>query len=148
MEATLSSRSPRRGWCCRAPQALPWEVAGGLWTVGTTAYAAVSAVSAGTGDVIVVSGASGGVGGLAAQLARNAGAKVIGIAGERSHAWLRSRDIVPVAYGDGVVERLNEAAAAAGGAPNALIDTVGQGYVALGIELGIAPERIEHDRRR
>lgn len=125
------------------PAALPWEVAGGLWTVGTTAYAAVSAVSAGTGDVIVVSGASGGVGGLAAQLARNAGAKVIGIAGERSHAWLRSRDIVPVAYGNGVGERLNAAAAAAGGVPNALVDTVGQGYVALGIELGIAPERID-----
>ena len=29
------------------PAALPWEVAGGLWTVATTAYGAVAAVSPG-----------------------------------------------------------------------------------------------------
>ena len=125
------------------PQALPWEVAGGLWTVATTAYAAVAAVDAGSGDVVVVAGAAGGVGGLAAQLARHRGATVIGVAGERSHEWLRSRGIVPVAYGDGLAARLREASADAGAPLSALIDTVGQGYVALAVELGIAPERID-----
>jgi NADPH:quinone reductase-like Zn-dependent oxidoreductase len=124
------------------PAALAWEVAGGLWNIATTAYACVAAVGAGQGEVLVVAGASGGVGGLAAQLARHRGASVIGIAGERGHAWLRSRGIVPVAYGDGVAERLRAAAARAGAPIDALIDCVGQGYVELGIELGIAPARI------
>jgi NADPH:quinone reductase-like Zn-dependent oxidoreductase len=127
------------------PATVPWEVAGALWTVGTTAYATVAAVSAGAteGDVVIVAGASGGVGGLAAQLARHRGASVIGVAGEGSHAWLRSRGIVPVAYGDGLAERLTRAAAEAGGSAGALIDTVGQGYIELAIELGIAPQRID-----
>lgn len=125
------------------PAALPWEVAGALWTVGTTAYAAVAAVEAGAGDLVVVAGASGGVGGLAAQLARHRGATVIGIAGEASHDWLRARGIEPLAYGDGLAERLRSAASEAGKSIDALIDTVGHAYVALGIELGIAPERID-----
>jgi len=125
------------------PASLPWEVAGGLWTVATTAYAAVAAVEAATGDLVIVAGASGGVGGLAAQLARHRGATVIGVAGERNHEWLRSRGILPVVYGDGLAERLRQAAADAGQEPDALIDTVGSGYVALGVELGIAPDRID-----
>ena len=123
------------------PASLPWEVAGGLWTVATTAYAAVAAVEAGAGDLVIVAGASGGVGGLAAQLARHRGARVIGVAGERGHDWLRARGIDPVAYGDGLAERLS--AAAAGDEIAALIDTVGHGYVELAVELGIAPERID-----
>lgn len=125
------------------PADLPWEVAGGLWTVGTTAYAAVAAVGAGAGDVVVVAGASGGVGGLAAQLARQRGATVIGVAGEDGHGWLRSRGIIPVVYGDGVAERLERAAGEAGGSLSALIEAAGSGYVALGVSLGIAPDRID-----
>lgn len=131
------------------PAALPWEVAGGLWTVGTTAYAAVAAVAPGAGDVVVVAGAAGGVGGLAAQLARVRGASVIGVASERAHEWLRSRGIVPVAYGagegagDGLAERLREAAAGIGAPLSAMIETAGEGYVALAVELGIAPARID-----
>ena len=108
LTVAAQERAPTR------PAALSWEVAGGLWTVGTTAYASVAAVSPGAGDLVVVSGAAGGVGGLAAQLARQRGATVIGVAVEASHAWLRSRGIVPVAYGDGVGDRLRAAAADAG----------------------------------
>jgi NADPH:quinone reductase-like Zn-dependent oxidoreductase len=124
------------------PAALPWEVAGGLWTVATTAYATVAAVGAGAGELVVVAGAAGGVGGLAAQLAHHRGARVIGVAGERNHEWLRSRSIEPLAYGDGLAERLTKAAAAHGQVITALIDTVGQGYVELALELGVAPQRI------
>jgi NADPH:quinone reductase-like Zn-dependent oxidoreductase len=125
------------------PAGLPWEVAGGLWTIATTATATVAAVQAAAGDVVIVSGAAGGVGGLAAQLARHRGARAIGVAGETGHAWLGSRGITPVAYGEGLAERVQRAAADLGGPPTALIDTAGQGYVALGVELGIAPERID-----
>ena len=129
------------------PEALPWEVAGGLWTVGTTAYGAVGAVDPKPGDVVVVAGAAGGVGGLAAQLTRNLGATVIGVAAEASHDWLRSRGVLPVAYGDGLAERLQAAAADAGGKLTALIDTVGQGYVPLATRARDLTRSHRHDRR-
>jgi NADPH:quinone reductase-like Zn-dependent oxidoreductase len=125
------------------PAELPWEVAGGLWTVATTAYGTVAAISPGAGELVIVAGASGGVGGLAAQLARHRGASVIGVAAESGHAWLRSRGIEPLAYGDGLAERVKEAAAAQGRPIAALIDTVGRGYVELALDLGITPDRID-----
>ena len=39
------------------PDNVSWEEAGALFVAGTTAYAAVRAVSAGSGDTVVVSGA-------------------------------------------------------------------------------------------
>jgi NADPH:quinone reductase-like Zn-dependent oxidoreductase len=124
------------------PAGLSWEVAGGLWTVATTAYAAVTAVEAATGDVLLVAGAAGAVGGLAAQLSRHRGATVIGVASEPSHAWLHARGITPLAYGEGFAERLEHTLDGLGRPLSALIDTAGQGYVELGIERGIAPQRI------
>ena len=64
------------------PAGLPWEVAGALFVAGATAYAAVRAVALTEGDTVVVSGAAGGVGSIAVQLARLAGATVIGLASE------------------------------------------------------------------
>ncbi|NUO45024.1 MAG: NADP-dependent oxidoreductase, partial [Streptomyces sp.] len=121
------------------PRDLPWEVAGSLYVAGTTAYATVFAVDPVPGDTVVVSGAAGGVGSLAVQLARRRGASVIGLASERNHAWLKQRGIVPVAYGEGVAERIRKAS---GGRVDAFIDTFGDGYVDLAVELGVRPERI------
>src|ERR1700733_1423049 len=70
------------------PAGVPWEVAGALYVAGATAYAAVRAVSLTEGDTVVVSGAAGGVGVLTVQLARRAGATVIGLASETHHSWL------------------------------------------------------------
>jgi NADPH:quinone reductase-like Zn-dependent oxidoreductase len=122
------------------PPEVPWDVAGALFVAGVTAWAAVRAVGPSAGDVIVISGAAGGVGTIAVQLARNAGATVIGLASESHHGWLRDHGAIPVSYADGVTERIREAA---GGRVDALIDTFGSGYVDLAIELGISPERID-----
>ena len=122
------------------PGVVPWEVAGSLYVVGATAYAAVRAVGLREGDVVVVSGAAGGVGTLVVQLARNAGATVVGLASEDHHDWLREHGALPVTHGDGVAERIREAA---GGRVDAFIDLFGAGYVELAIELGVAPERID-----
>jgi NADPH:quinone reductase-like Zn-dependent oxidoreductase len=122
------------------PGAVPWEVAGSLYVVGATAYAAVRAVGLREGDVVVVSGAAGGVGTLVVQLARNAGATVVGLASEDHHDWLREHGALPVTYGDGVAERIRTAA---GGRVDAFIDLFGSGYVELAIELGVTPERID-----
>jgi NADPH:quinone reductase-like Zn-dependent oxidoreductase len=54
------------------PAAVPWDAAGALFVAGATAWAAVRAVGAFAGEVIVISGAAGGVGTIAVQLARNA----------------------------------------------------------------------------
>ncbi|UOX89749.1 NADP-dependent oxidoreductase [Amycolatopsis sp. FBCC-B4732] len=122
------------------PADLPWEVAGSLFVAGTTAYAAVGAVCPREGETVVVSGAAGGVGSLAVQLAKLAGAEVIGLAGEANHEWLRELGVVPVSYGDGVLGRIREAAP---DGVHAFVDTFGSGYVELALHLGIHPGRID-----
>ncbi|ADJ48379.1 NADPH:quinone reductase and related Zn-dependent oxidoreductase [Amycolatopsis mediterranei S699] len=121
------------------PDGVPWEVAGSLFVAGTTAYAAVGAVCPREGETVVVSGAAGGVGSLAVQLAKLAGATVIGLAGEANHDWLRELGVIPVAYGEGVLERIREAAPSG---VHAFVDTFGSGYVELALHLGIHPGRI------
>jgi len=122
------------------PPSVPWEVAGSLCVAGATAWAAVRAVSLSDGDTVVVAGAAGGVGVFAVQLAAVAGATVIGLAGESKHGWLRSHDVVPVLYGDGVEDRIR---AAAPDGVDAFLDLVGGGYVELALALGVAPDRID-----
>ncbi len=122
------------------PADVPWEVAGSLFVAGCTAWAAVRAVATSGSDTVVIAGAAGGVGVFAVQLAAATGATVIGIAGESKHAWLREHGVVPVTYGDGVQERIQEAAP---DGVDALIDLVGGGYVDLALALGVATDRID-----
>jgi NADPH:quinone reductase-like Zn-dependent oxidoreductase len=119
--------------------AVPWEVAGALFVAGTTAHANVHAVAAGPGDTVVVAGAAGGVGSLTVQLLRNAGASVIGLAGNGNHEWLRAHGVIPVVYGEGVLDRIR---AAAPHGVDAFIDNFGDGYLDLALELGVARDRI------
>ncbi|GGJ67928.1 NADP-dependent oxidoreductase [Deinococcus aquiradiocola] len=122
------------------PAGVPWEAAGALFVAGTTAYAAVNAVDVQDGDTVVISGASGGVGTIAVQLARLRGARVLGIASPARAEWLTAHGAEPVPYGDGLLERLQ---ATAGGPVDAFIDTRGQGYVKLAVDLGVPTQRID-----
>jgi NADPH:quinone reductase-like Zn-dependent oxidoreductase len=121
------------------PAAVPWDIAGALFVAGATAFAAVRAVGLTAADTVVVSGAAGGVGSIAVQLARRTGATVIGLASEANHEWLRAHGVLPVAYGDGVADRIRQAAAGV----TAFIDTYGADYVELALELGVEPARID-----
>jgi NADPH:quinone reductase-like Zn-dependent oxidoreductase len=121
------------------PAGVPWEVAGALYVAGATAIAAVRAVALTEGDTVVVAGAAGGVGSIAVQLARRAGATVIGLASPANHEWLAGHGVIPVAYGDGAAGRIRQAA----GKIDAFIDTFGEGYVRLALELGVEPSRID-----
>jgi NADPH2:quinone reductase len=121
------------------PPALDWFRAGSLFVVATTAVAAVRAVSLKPGAVVAISGAAGGVGSLAVQIARRAGARVIGIASDENAPFLRSVGIEPVAYGEGLAERLQ---ALTPKGPDAFIDLFGGGYVELAVTLGVPRERI------
>jgi NADPH:quinone reductase-like Zn-dependent oxidoreductase len=124
----------------RKPPEMTWETAGSLYVVGVTAYAAVRAVDPQPGETVAVSAAAGGVGGLVVQLLVLREARVLGIAGAANSGWLRAHGVVPVAHGDGLADRLREAA------PNgidAFIDLFGPEYVQLAVDLGVAPERID-----
>ncbi|MEJ2358987.1 MAG: NADP-dependent oxidoreductase [Deinococcales bacterium] len=122
------------------PGNVSWEAAGSLFVAGTTAVAAVRAVDLQEGDTVVISAAAGGVGTLAVQLARRAGARVVGLASPDHHGWLTEHGAVPVRYGEGVADRIREAT---GGRVDAFIDAFGADYVELALELGVAPERID-----
>lgn len=126
----------------RKPAAVSWEVAGGLYVAGSTAYAAVGSVGLRAGDVVAVSGAAGGVGTITVQLAKRTGATVLGIAGPANDDWLANHGAIPVNYGDGLAERLR--AASPTGRVDAFLDLFGDGYVRIAVEeLGVAPERVD-----
>jgi NADPH:quinone reductase-like Zn-dependent oxidoreductase len=124
----------------RKPPELSWEVAGSLYVVGCTAYAAVRAIGAGPGDTVAVSAAAGGVGSIVVQLLAVRGAQALGIASAANAEWLTAHGAVPVTYGEGLADRLR---AAAPDGIDAFIDLFGPEYVRLAADLGISPERIE-----
>jgi NADPH:quinone reductase-like Zn-dependent oxidoreductase len=92
------------------PANVSWEAAGTLYVAGSTAVATIRAVSLTAGDTLVVSNAAGGVGSLVVQLAVAAGARVIGLSSPAHHPWLKLRGVIPVAYGDGMAERIRAVA--------------------------------------
>ena len=122
------------------PPALSWEVAGSLYVVGCTAYAAVRAVDAREGDTVAVSAAAGGVGTVVVQLLAVRRARVLGIASAANAEWLRSHGAVPVTYGDGLAQRLRDAS---GDGIDAFIDLFGPEYLQLAVDLGVPRDRIE-----
>lgn len=104
------------------PATMPWEEAGALSASGQTAATVLTQLGIGTGDTVVIHAAAGGVGSYAVQIAAARGATVIGTASERNHEYLRSLGAIPVAYGDGLAERLR---AVAPGGMDAALDASG-----------------------
>lgn len=123
----------------RKPAGLSMEQAGGLDITGRTAWASVRSMGLTHGDTVLVSAAAGGVGLIAAQLAKRSGATVIGTASERNHEFLRSLGVIPVAYGEGMIDRLR---AAAPQGFTAVLDNDGAATIDAALELGVPGERI------
>lgn len=121
------------------PAKLSWQVAGSLYVVGATAYAAVRAVAPQRGETVAVSAAAGGVGSIVVQLLTRRGVRVLGIASSDNAEWLRAHGVEPVEYGDGLADRLRRAAP---DGIDAFIDLFGPQYVELAVELGVPRERI------
>jgi NADPH:quinone reductase-like Zn-dependent oxidoreductase len=97
----------------RKPASLSWEEAAGLPLAGLTAYQLlVHRLEVSDGDVVLIHAAAGGVGSLGAQIAIAHGARVIGTASEGHHAFLRALGVEPVAYGDGLTDRVRALAPA------------------------------------
>ena len=121
----------------RKPTELSFEEAGALPLAGLTALQALHAARVGAGDAVLVHAAAGGVGHLAVQLARQLGAaRIFGTASERNHDFVRSLGAEPVSYGDGLAERLAEAAGGDGKVDVAL-DFVPASSDALDVSTGL-----------
>ncbi|WP_427173424.1 NADP-dependent oxidoreductase [Arthrobacter sp. 92] len=102
------------------PAGLDFEQAACVAIAGGTAYSALVQLGVGAGDTVLIHGAAGGVGSASVQIARNLGARVIGTASEPNHEYLRGLGAEPVAYGDGLAERVRSL-----GSVTAVVDTVG-----------------------
>ena len=94
----------------RKPPAMPWAEAGALSASGQTAHTALTHLAVKAGETVLIHAAAGGVGGHAVQIAVAWGAKVIGTASPRNHDYLRSLGATPVAYGEGLADRVREMA--------------------------------------
>jgi len=92
------------------PATLPWDEAAGLLLTGATATHALLAADVGPGDTVLIHGASGGVGLMAVQLAVARGATAIATASPSKHELLTGLGAIPVAYGEGLVDRVRAAA--------------------------------------
>ncbi|WIX92056.1 NADP-dependent oxidoreductase [Amycolatopsis sp. DG1A-15b] len=110
-----------------------------LTIAGRTASAALVAVGPGPDDTVLIGGSAGGVGVFAVQLARIAGARVIGTGAATSAGYLRELGAEPVAYGEGLAGRVR---ALAPGGVTAAIDLHGVETVRVARELGVPDGRI------
>ena len=122
------------------PPGLSWEVAGSLYLAGSTAWAAVEAANPQPGETVAVSAAAGGVGVFAVQLLARRGVRVLGIASAANADWLAAHGAVPVVYGEGLRERVLDAAGPGG--VDAFVDLFGPEYLDLAADLGVRPERL------
>ncbi|MFG1708238.1 NADP-dependent oxidoreductase [Nonomuraea sp. M3C6] len=118
------------------PANVPWEVAGGFTAGVQTAELALDGVGIAAGETLLVHAAAGSVGTAAVQIGRMRGATVIGTAREVNHDYLRDLGAIPVAYGEGLADRVR---ALAPGGIDAALD--GAGGHALEVSLELVKDR-------
>lgn len=106
---------------------------------GRTASAALAAINLSSEDTVLIGGAAGRVGVFAVQLARITGARVLGTGSATSAEFLRDLGAEPVAYGEGLADRVRSLAP---GGTTAAIDLHGTETVDVARELGVANDRI------
>jgi NADPH:quinone reductase-like Zn-dependent oxidoreductase len=119
------------------PTTLTHAEAANLLLVGTTASEMLAVTGAAPGETILLHGASGAVGVSVLQQARLRGIRVIGTAGEGRFAEVRRFGGVPVRYGDGLADRVRDAA---GGPIAAALDAVGTDE-AVDVSLDLVADR-------
>jgi NADPH:quinone reductase-like Zn-dependent oxidoreductase len=104
------------------PANLSFPEAANLLLAGATASEMVHVTGVSAGDTILVHGASGAVGVSVIQQAKLLGARIIGTASEKNFSVVESFGAEPVAYGDGLEQRVRELAPSG---VDAALDTVG-----------------------
>jgi len=125
-------------WAAKPPP-IDWAVAAAAGVSGETAERGLRLLDVKAGDTLFVDGGAGGVGAVAVQVAVARGARVIASASEGNQDYLREIGAIPVRYGDGVANRVRNAA---GGSIDAVFDVVGQTPVGELISLVPNPAKV------
>ncbi|WP_180084779.1 NADP-dependent oxidoreductase [Acinetobacter sp. YH12145] len=90
----------------KKPENLSWAVAGTLAGVGQTAMTILDEI--GPIKSLLVHGGSGGVGSIVIQLVKEKGIEVIATASAKNQDYVRELGAIPVIYGEGLIERLDQ----------------------------------------
>ncbi len=98
------------GFAAHRPASVPPEQACVLPVAAGTAHDALRQLDLSSGATLLVNGAGGGVGVVLVQLAAARGLRVVATASPGKHDLLARLGATPVAYGDGVADRIREAA--------------------------------------
>ena len=109
-------------WAAK-PASIDWAVAAAAGVSGETAERGLRLVDVKAGETLFIDGGAGGVGAVAVQTALARGARVIASASEANQDYLREIGAIPVLYGEGVADRVRNAA---GGSVDAVFDVVGK----------------------
>lgn len=121
------------------PPELDFPAAAAFVAAAQTASGALLELKVTDGETLLVHAAAGSVGTIAVQLGRLRGATVIGTASPGNHEYLRSLGAIPVAYGDGLVDRVRALA------PNGVdvaLDAIGGAAIPASVELIADRQRI------
>ncbi|WNV87771.1 NADP-dependent oxidoreductase [Umezawaea sp. Da 62-37] len=127
------------GQAHHTPDGVDDRTAATLTIAGCTAAAALAVVNPSPGDTVLIGGAGGGVGVFAVQLARLAGARVIGTGSATSADALHALGAEPVTYGEGLVDRVR---ALVPDGVTAAMDLHGTDTAQAARELGVPDARI------
>ncbi|WP_405061632.1 NADP-dependent oxidoreductase [Kribbella sp. NBC_01505] len=127
------------GAIAKKPAEVSFEEAVTLPVAGETSVRALRELGLKEGETLLVHGAAGGVGVVGVQLAVALGATVIGTASEANHEYLRSLGVIPVLYGEGLVDRVR---AVAPQGIDAVYDVAGKGALPDSIELRGGTDRV------
>jgi NADPH:quinone reductase-like Zn-dependent oxidoreductase len=123
----------------RKPDAVSFEVAGGVPVAGETAVRVLDLLGLHAGQTVVVDGASGGVGSVTVQVARSRGLRVIGTSGEANQEFVRSLGALATTHGPGLADRVR---ALAPDGVDGGVDTAGKGSVRDLVELTGDPRKV------
>ena len=121
------------------PGSMDFVSAAALPSTVETAARALDRLGVTAGSTVLINGASGSIGSAAVQFAVHRGARVIGTGSPVTHDFLRSLGAEPVAYGEGMSERVR--AIAPRGVDLAL-DVAGSGVMPELIDLAGSPDHV------
>ncbi|HVD88599.1 MAG TPA: NADP-dependent oxidoreductase [Jatrophihabitantaceae bacterium] len=125
-------------WAAK-PASIDWAVAAAAGVAGETAERGLRLLDVKAGDTLFIDGGAGGVGAVVVQFALARGARVIASASEANQDYLREIGAIPVLYGEGVADRVRNAA---GGSVDAVFDVVGKTPVDELISLAPDPAKV------
>ena len=120
---TTAEYSVLTAWAA-VPSTWSMEQAAAAGLASTTAVGGLEPLGDLLGRTLLIEGAAGAVGAAAAVVALSRGARVIGTARLRNHAFLSQLGVIPTTYGEGLADRV---ALLAPGGIEAALDAAGAG---------------------